>query len=120
VLRRIFGPKKDEMIGGGRKLRNEELHNLYSSPNIFRMIKSRRMGETRHEARMGERGNVHSVLVEKPEGRRVLRKRICGWKDNIRMDHREIGSGGMDCINLFQDKDQYRDLVNTVMKIWAP
>jgi hypothetical protein len=69
---------------------------------------------------MGEWGNVHSVLVGKPEGRRLLRRSICRWEDNIRMDHREIGSCGMDCINLFQDKDQCRALVNTVMKFLAP
>jgi hypothetical protein len=66
VLRGIFGPKRDEVIGGWRKLHNEELHNLYSSPSIIRMIKSRRMRWARHVARMGEKQNVHSILMGKP------------------------------------------------------
>jgi hypothetical protein len=68
VLRRIFGPKRDKIIGGWKKLHNEELHNLYSSPNIIRMIKSRGMRWTGHMARMGEKWNAYRVLVGKPEG----------------------------------------------------
>jgi hypothetical protein len=117
---RIDGPKRDEIIGGWRKLHNEELRNLYSSSNIITMIKSRRMRKTRHEARMGEKGNVYRGLVRNPEGRRLLGRRICRWDDNIKMDHREIGCGDTDWINLAQDKDQYRALVNTVMKLRVP
>jgi hypothetical protein len=72
LLRRIFGPKRDEVTGDWRKLRNEEVHNLYSAPNIIRMIKSRRMRWAGHVARMGERRNVYGILVGKPEGKRPL------------------------------------------------
>jgi hypothetical protein len=70
VLKRIFGPKRDEVTGGWRKLHNEELHNLYSSPNIVRMIKSRRMRWAGHVARRGEKRNAYSILVGNPEGMR--------------------------------------------------
>jgi hypothetical protein len=69
VLRRIFRPKKDEAMGGWRKLHNEELHNLYSSPTMVRMMKSRRMRQAGHIARMGEKRNAYKILVEKPEGK---------------------------------------------------
>jgi hypothetical protein len=72
VLRRIFGPRRDEVTGDWRKLHNDELHNLYSSPNIIRMIKSRRIGWVGHVARMGEAGNAYRILVGKPEGERPL------------------------------------------------
>jgi hypothetical protein len=72
VLRRIFGPKGDEVTGGWRKLHNEELHNLYSSPSIIRVIKSRRMRWAGHAAQMGERRNAYRILVGKPEGKRPL------------------------------------------------
>jgi hypothetical protein len=72
VLRRIFGPKGDEVTGGWRKLHNEELHNLYSSPSIIRMIKSRRIRWVRYEARMGNKYNAYRILVGKPEGKRPL------------------------------------------------
>jgi hypothetical protein len=79
VLRRIFDPKRDEVTGDWRKLHNEELHNLYSSPNIIRMIKSRRIGRAGQVARMGEKRNAYEILVGKPEGKRPLgrpRRRI--------------------------------------------
>jgi hypothetical protein len=85
VLRRIFGPKRDEMIGGWRKLHNEELHNLYSSPSIIRMIKSRRIRWVGHVARMGEKRNAYRILVGKPEGKRLLRRPRRRWEDNIRI-----------------------------------
>jgi hypothetical protein len=69
---RIFGPKRDGVTGGGRKLHNEELHNLYSSPSIIRIIKSRRLRWAGHVARMGEKRNVYRLLVGKPEGKRPL------------------------------------------------
>jgi hypothetical protein len=69
VLRRIFGRKRDEVTGGWRKLHNEELHNLYSSPSIIRMIRSRRMRWVRHVARMGENRTVYRISVGKPEGK---------------------------------------------------
>jgi hypothetical protein len=89
VLRRIFGPKRDEVTGEWRKLHNEELNNLYSSPNIVLVIKSRRMRWVGHVAHMGEGGGVYRVLVEKPEGRRPLGRPRRRWVDNIRMDLRE-------------------------------
>jgi hypothetical protein len=86
VLRRIFGPKRDEVTGGWRKLHNEELHSLYSSP----MMKSRRMSWTGHVARMAEKRNASRILVGKQEGRRPLGRPRCKWVDNITMDLREI------------------------------
>jgi hypothetical protein len=94
VLRRIFGPKRNEMTGEWRKLHNEELHNLYSSPDIIREVKSKRMRWARHVARMGEEGNVYKVLVGKPEGKRPLGRPRRRWEDRVRMDLREIGLGG--------------------------
>jgi hypothetical protein len=93
VLRRIFGPKRDEVTGEWRKFHNEELHILYSSPNIIRQIKSRIMRWAGHVARMGEERNVYRVLVGKPEGKRPLGKPRRRWEDGIRMNLREIGWG---------------------------
>jgi hypothetical protein len=115
VLRGAFGPKRDEVIGSWRKLHNEELHNLYGSPSIIRMIKSRRMRWARHVTCTGEKRNVYRILVGKPEGKRPLGRSRRRWEDNIRMDLRERGWGGMDWIDLAQDRDQWRALVNTVM-----
>jgi hypothetical protein len=84
VLRRIFGPKRDEVIGEWRKLNNEELNDLYSSPNIVLVIKSRRMKWVEHVARMGERRGLYSAFVRKPEGKTPLGRPRCGWEDNIR------------------------------------
>jgi hypothetical protein len=91
VLRRIFGPKRDEVTGEWRELHNEELHDLYSSPTIVRMIKSRRMRWAGHVARMGEGRGVYRVLVGKPEGKRPLGRQRCRWEDNIKMDVQEVG-----------------------------
>jgi hypothetical protein len=91
VLRKIFGPKRNEVVGGWRKLHNEELHNLYCSPSIIRIIKSRRMRWAGHVACMGEKRNAYRILVGKPEGKRPLGRPRCRWEDNIRMDLREIG-----------------------------
>jgi hypothetical protein len=86
VLRRIFGPKRDGVTGGWRKLHNEEIHNLYSSPSIIRIIRSRRMRWAGHVARMGEWRNVYRLLVGKPEGKRPLGRPRRRWMDNIKMD----------------------------------
>jgi hypothetical protein len=93
VLRGIFGPKRDEVTGEWRKLHNGELHNLYSSPDIIRQMKSRRLRWAGHVACMGERRNVYTVLMGKPEGERPLERPRRKW-DVIRMDMREIVSGG--------------------------
>jgi hypothetical protein len=95
VLRRIFGPTRDEMTGEWRKLHNEELRDLYSSPSIIRIIKSRRMRWAGHVARMGEKRNVYRLLVGKPEGKRPLGRPRCRWVDNIRMDLGEVGWTGL-------------------------
>jgi hypothetical protein len=86
VLRRIFGPRRDEVTGEWRKLHNEELHNLYSSPNIIRMINSRIMRWAGHIVRMGETRNAYRILVGKPEGKRPLRRPRHWWVDNIKID----------------------------------
>jgi hypothetical protein len=93
ALRRIFGPKRDEVKGEWRKLHNGELHNFYSSPDIIRQIKSRRMRWAGHVAHMGEGRNVSRVLVGKPEGKRPLRRPRCRWEDGIKKELREIGWG---------------------------
>jgi hypothetical protein len=94
VLRRIFGPKRDEVTGGWRKLHNEELHNLYSSASMVRMMKSR-MRWAGHVARMGKR-----ILFGKPEGKRPLGRTRRRWVGNIKMDVGDVGCGGMDWIDL--------------------
>ena len=93
VLRRVFGPKKDEVTGEWRKLHNEELSDLYSLPNIVRVVKSRRMRWAGHVARMGEGRGVHRVLVGKIEGKRPLGRPRLKWEDNIKMDLQEVGRG---------------------------
>jgi hypothetical protein len=106
VLRRIFGPKREE-DGSWRKLHNDELHSLYSSPNIFKGIKSRRMRWAGHAARMGEGRGVYRVLVGKPEGKRPLGRPRRRWEDNIKMDLRKIGIDGANLIRLAQDRVQW-------------
>jgi hypothetical protein len=120
VLRTIFGPKRHVVTGDWRKLLNEVLHNLYSSSNIIRMIKSRRIRWAGHVARIGEKRNAYKILVRKPEGKRPLGRPRRRWVDNIKMDLREIGWDDMDCIELAQDRDQWRALVNTAMNLWVP
>jgi hypothetical protein len=93
VLRRIFGPKRDEVTGEWRKLHNEELHILYLSPNIIRQIKSRRMRWAVHVARMEEKRKVYKDLVEKPKGKKPLGRSRRRWENGIREDLREIESG---------------------------
>jgi hypothetical protein len=98
---RIFGPRRDEVTGDWRKLHNEELHNLYSTPNIIRMIKTRRMRWTGQVARMGETRNAYKILVGKREGKRPLGRPRCKWVDNIKIDVREKGWYGRDWIEIF-------------------
>jgi hypothetical protein len=120
VLRRIFGPKRDEATGGWRKLQNEELRDLYSSPSITRIIKSRRMRWVGHIARMGKKRNAYRLLVGKPEGERPRGRPRRRWVDNIKIYLLEIGWGGVDWIGLAQDRDKWRALVNAFMNLRVP
>jgi len=117
VLRRILWPKRDEVRREWRKLHNMELNDLYCSSNIVQGIKSRRMRWVGHVARMGECRGVYRVLVGKREGKRPLGRPRRRWEDNIKMDLQEVGCGGMDWIDLAQDKDRWRALVNAVMNL---
>jgi hypothetical protein len=119
VLRKIFGPKREE-DGSWRKLYNDELRDLYSSPNIVRVIKSRRMRWAGHVARMVEGRGVYRVLVGRPESKRPLGRPRCRWEDNIKMDLREIAISGVNWIQLAQDRVQWRAFVNTVMNLLVP
>ena len=120
VLRKIFGAKRDEVTGEWRKLHNTELHALYSSPDIIRNIKSRRLRWAGHVARMGESRNAYRVLVGRPEGKRPLGRPRRRWEDNIKMDLREVGYDDRDWINLAQDRDQWRAYVRAAMNLRVP
>jgi hypothetical protein len=120
VLRRLFGPKRDEMTGEWRKLHNEELRELYSSPSIIRIIKAKRVRWAGHVAQMGENINAYRLLVGKPEGRKPLGRPRRRWLDNIRMVLGEMGWGGVDWTGLAQDMDRWRALVNSVLSPRVP
>ena len=120
VLRRIFGSRRDGVRGECRKLHNEELNDLYSSPNIVRVIKPRRMRQAGHVARMGEGRGVHKVLVGKPEGKRPLGRPRHRWEDNIKMYLQEVGRGYGDWMEFAQDRDSWRALVSTLMNFRVP
>ena len=120
VLRRIFEPRRDEVTGEWRRLHNEEPDDLYSSPNIVRAIKSRRMRWAGHVARMGEERVVYRVLVGRTEGRIPLGRPRRRWVDNIRTDIQEVGCGYMDWIGLGQDRDRWRTLLSAVMNLRVP
>ncbi|KAJ4446855.1 hypothetical protein ANN_13555 [Periplaneta americana] len=115
VLRKIFGAKRDEFTGEWRKLHNTELHALYSSPDIIRNIKSRRLIWGGHVAHMGESRNAYRVLVGRPEGKRPLGRPRRRWEVNIKMDLREVGYDDREWINLAQDRDQCRAYVRAAM-----
>jgi hypothetical protein len=114
VLRRIFGPKRDEGTGEWRKLHNEELRDLYSSPSIITIIKSR-MRWTGHVARMGEKRNAYRLLVGKPPLGRPRRR----WVDDIRMELGEVGWGDVYWIDLAQDRVKWRALVSGISRVAA-
>jgi hypothetical protein len=105
VLGRIFGQKRDEVAEGCRQLHNEELHKLYSSPSIMRMAKSRSMRWAGHVARMGAKRNAYRILVGEIEGKKLLAKPRRRGEKNVKKDFRDIGSGGIDWIDLAHDKD---------------
>jgi hypothetical protein len=115
VLRKIFGPKRDEVTGEWRKLHNEELRDLYSLPSIIRIIKSRRMRWAGHVARRGRRGTHIDYLWESQTGKRPLGRPRRRWVDNIRMDLGEVEWGDVDWIGLAQDGNRWRALVNWVL-----
>jgi hypothetical protein len=114
VLRKVFGPKRDEVTGKWRKLHSEELNDLYTLPNVVRVVKSRRMRWAEHVARMGEDRGVHKVLVGKPEGKRQLGRPRRRW------DIQEVGGVRGDWMELAQDRDRWRALVGTVMDFRVP
>ena len=120
VLRTIFGPRREEVMGEWRRLHNEELNDLYSSLNNVRVIKSRRMRWAGRVAGMGEERGAYKVLVGKPEGRRPPGRPRRRWVYNIRMDLQEVGCGYMDWIGLAQDRDGWRRLVSVVMNHRVP
>jgi hypothetical protein len=119
VLRKIFGPKREE-DGSWRKLHNDELHSLYPSLNIVRVIESRRMRWVGHVARMGEGRGVYRVSVGRPEWKRPLGRPRRRWEDNIKMDLRETGIDGEYWNRLAQDRVQWQVFVNTVMNLRVP
>jgi hypothetical protein len=120
VLRRIFGPERDEVTGGWRKLHNEELRGFYFSPSIIMVIKARRMRWAGYVAHMGEVRGAYNILVGRPEGRRQLGRPRRRWEDNIKRDLREIGFGGVDWIHWAQDRDRWQALVNMMMNLRVP
>jgi hypothetical protein len=119
VLRRVFGPKRDEVTGEWRKLHKEELRDLYSLLNIVRVVKWRRMRWAGHVVHLKEGRGVQRVLVGKPEGKRPLGRPRRRWEDNIKMDLLEVGGGG-DWMELAQDTDRWWTLMNTVMNLRVP
>jgi hypothetical protein len=116
----MFGPKRDEVREEWRKLHNEELNDLYSSPNIFMVIKSRRMRWADHVARMAASRSVYRVLWGIPEGKRPLESTRRGWEDNIKMDPQEVGCEDVDWIELARDRDRWRALVTAVKSFRVP
>ncbi|KAJ4436915.1 hypothetical protein ANN_17047 [Periplaneta americana] len=120
VLRKTFGTKRDEVTGEWRKLHNTELHALYSSPDIIRNLKSRRLRWAGHVARMGESRNAYRVLVERPEGKIPLGRPRRRWEDNIKMDLREVGYDDRDWNNPAQDRDRWRAYVRAAMNLRVP
>ena len=117
MLRRIFGPKRDEVTREWTKLRNDELNDLYSSCNIVRVIKSRIMRWAGYIALVGERRGVYRILVGKPECKKPLGRPRRRWEDDIKVDLQEVGCGGVDWFELAQGRDGWREFVNVVMNL---
>jgi hypothetical protein len=120
VLRKIFGPTWDEVTGEWRRLHNEELYDLYSSPNIIRVMKSRIMRWAGHMASMGDRRGVYRVLAGRPEGRRQFGRPRRRWENNFEMDLQELGWEGTDWMDKTQSRYSWRAFVNAVMKPLVP
>ena len=120
VLRKIFWAKRHEITGEWRKLHNAERHALYSSPNIIRNLKLRRLRWAGHVARMEQFRNAYGVLVGKPESKKPLGRPRCRWEDNIKMDLREVGCDPRNWIAFAEDRDQWRAYVRAVMNLRVP
>jgi hypothetical protein len=121
VLRRIFGPKREEVTGEWRILHNEELNDLYLSPSVIWVIKSRRMRwGGGHVSCMGEGRGAYRILVGRPEGRRPLGRPRCRWEDNIKTNLQEVGWRVVDWFDVSQDKGRWRAVVNAVMILRVP
>jgi hypothetical protein len=118
VLRRIFWPSRDEVAGEWRKLHNEDLNDLYSSPNIVRVIEPKKWAG--HVARMGDSRGVYRMLMEKPERKRPFRRPSRRWEDNIKMSLHDVGCKGMNWIDLAQDRNRWWALVKAVMNLRVP
>jgi hypothetical protein len=115
-----FRSKRDVVTGGWRKLHNKELHNLYYSPSIIRIIKSSMMRLAGHVAQMRVKRNAYGLLAEKPEGKRPLGRPRRRWVYNIRMDLLELGWGDIDRTGLARDRNRWRAIVNSVLKLRVP
>jgi hypothetical protein len=120
MMRKVFGPTRGEVAGEWRKLHNEELNDLYCSPNTVRVIKSRIMRWAGNVVCMWERRGVYRVLVGKPEGKRHHGRPRRRWEDNMKMDLQEVVCGGMDWIDLAQDRERWQAVVNAVMNLQVP
>jgi hypothetical protein len=120
VLRKIFGPMKDKITEEWRRLYKEEIYDLYSSPNNIRVTKSRRMRWAGHVARIDARRGGYMVLVGRPDGKRLLERHRRRWEDNINMNIQQVGWRGMDWIDLAEDRDRWRAVLNAVMNLRVP
>lgn len=120
VLRKIYGPKRDEMTGEWRRLHNEELHGLYDSPDVVKIMKSKRLRWAGHVARMREKRRLYSILVGRPDGKRPLGRPRRRWEDNIRRDLREVGVRDENWLDTAQDRIQWRTFVTAAMNLRVP